>query len=462
MIGVPRKSVVLNKYCDSWSSYFETEKALILEVTGDNIEKIEHVGSTAVKGLVAKPIIDIAGVYSGHDKKVAIVEAMKSIGYEYSENNGIINRLYFSKRIDGKSYYHLHFYLFGSKDYDKQIFFRDYLRSNQDVAFEYSKLKQELLMKYQDDRPKYTEGKSDFILRVLKEREKITTDENLMVVEINEINSVYDFVKRLSNNNQTASYPKIHDEETLLRVLNTSVSREDYRLIGCYENESLVGVVAYFWEDKDKYIQTTLFLVERNYSLVATKMIDYISNHLKGYKAFIGFQKGNQLAISYFKEEMKAECIEDSVVTSIKGFTNYNMQYDMPLEQVTKENFSTYSKFHDIFAKEYGIYYDSVNLLSDLEEFAILGIKEQGEFIASIFFKTDKKISTVYGLFVSKEYKDQGQEALLIDGMLDYLSSSFEAVGEVIYFIDRVEADELKAALELGFKIKEEYLCFCI
>ena len=168
MIGVPRRTVVLREYNEVWSTYFEDEKKKIIEVCNNNINDIEHVGSTSVKGLIAKPIIDIAATYSEDEAIKEVIESIVSLGYEYVEDNGIDDRLYFAKRSNGMSLFHIHVYHQESMNYKKQIIFRDYLRKNENAAKEYCDLKEELYHKYKNDRPKYTEAKTTFIFAILK------------------------------------------------------------------------------------------------------------------------------------------------------------------------------------------------------------------------------------------------------------------------------------------------------
>ncbi len=273
-----------------------------------------------------------------------------------------------------------------------------------------------------------------------------------MIKEIKNFEEVHGFVKKLTSNELTTSYPRIRDDERLHHVLESSIKKDNYKLIASYDvKENLVGVSSYFWEDENQYMQTTTFLAEGNYDEVADEMINYFKKEFKGYDLYIGFPKENKEAVSYFSKKSNYECIEDSVATHINDFKDYKSKHRLDLVHIKRENFSDYAGFHDGFAKECDMYYDAKNLLSDIDEFGILGLKEKGKYVASIFFKPHKKISTAYGLFLDKKHESMDKEDIMIDGMLEYLSNKFDKIDEVIYFIDIVDQNKLKSALRMGF-----------
>ncbi|MCR2045315.1 GrpB family protein [Anaerosalibacter massiliensis] len=168
MIGVPRNKVILSEYDKGWEKVFEEEKRKILNICGDNIMTIEHIGSTSIPGLIAKPIIDIALTFDNKEKRDKIIESIVSLSYEFIQETDVIDRLFFVKRINRDSYYHIHGYPQDSVNYTNQILFRDYLRNHKEIAEEYAQLKKDLYRRYKDNRSEYTAGKSNFIKNLLK------------------------------------------------------------------------------------------------------------------------------------------------------------------------------------------------------------------------------------------------------------------------------------------------------
>ncbi len=164
-------SVFLADYDYSWPIKFEEEKIFLSKIVGSwNHGSIEHVGSTAVPGMIAKPIIDIMfGVKSLENSKPAINILIEN-GYEYwSYKTEVMH--WFCKPSNAFRTHHLHLIPFGSPLWQERIAFRNLLRSNTKLSTEYAKLKRELAATYKDDREAYTEKKWPFILQSLQKFE---------------------------------------------------------------------------------------------------------------------------------------------------------------------------------------------------------------------------------------------------------------------------------------------------
>ncbi len=160
------KPVVITNYDSNWPRMFEDERARILAVLGDKVVAIEHIGSTAVVGLGAKPIIDVMiGVRSLPDAEPCI-SGLASIGYKYSPEN---EKVFPERRFFDRPSYHLHVVDVSSDFWRRHIIFRDYLRTHPEKARQYLELKRELASKYQVDREGYTTAKTRFIAGALEE-----------------------------------------------------------------------------------------------------------------------------------------------------------------------------------------------------------------------------------------------------------------------------------------------------
>lgn len=161
-------SIILEEYDASWPSKFEEEKERLMAVAGEwHCGSVEHVGSTAVPGMVAKPVIDIMfGVKSLEESKSAI-EALVSYGYEYWPYKAEVMH-WFCKPSDAFRTHHLHLIPFENLLWKERIQFRDLLRTNDKLALKYAKLKRELATTYKEDREVYTEKKWPFIQRALQ------------------------------------------------------------------------------------------------------------------------------------------------------------------------------------------------------------------------------------------------------------------------------------------------------
>lgn len=166
MEGVPRREIKLLPHNPAWDAEFLQTKAQLTDCLQDNIIDIQHVGSTAIPAICAKPILDVAvKLESIHDMDI---DALVSHGYDYRGAQGGNDHyhLFVLRNEHGLSLRHIHCYDKNEKEFDLLVGFRDYLNLHFDEAKKYEALKQKLSEKYADNRPAYTKGKEDFIRSV--------------------------------------------------------------------------------------------------------------------------------------------------------------------------------------------------------------------------------------------------------------------------------------------------------
>ena len=163
MQGVERYKVRLLPHCEEWKDEFKEAKKQLKEIFGDNIIDIQHVGSTSINGIWAKPILDIAVVVKLFENMN--VDGMKIAGYDYcGPQNKEKNRYLFVLRGEGEiSLRHVHCYEPNSVDFYFTTQFRDFINENEEYAKEYNDLKISLWKQYSDDRLTYTNKKESFI-----------------------------------------------------------------------------------------------------------------------------------------------------------------------------------------------------------------------------------------------------------------------------------------------------------
>ena len=168
ILGLQRGTVRLEEYNSEWSNFFEREKELLLKIFGNRIIAIEHIGRTAIPGLLAKPIIDINVAISSLDDIDDFIKKLQEIGYEYIPERRFSDRQFFPKGPSEKRTHHLNLVEIASETgWKNQLLFRDYLRKHVEVKNEYAKLKKELAEKYADNRDEYTERKSKFVIEII-------------------------------------------------------------------------------------------------------------------------------------------------------------------------------------------------------------------------------------------------------------------------------------------------------
>ncbi|MBR4813328.1 MAG: GrpB family protein [Lachnospiraceae bacterium] len=165
-----RKHVVVRPYDAAWAKDFADIRRELEEALGELALRIEHVGSTSVPGLSAKPIIDIDVVIKDASMLPPVIEAMETIGYHHEGNLGIPGREAF--KYEGKEHlrsHHLYVCPQDSPELRRHIIFRDFLRENPDAVREYSRVKEEGAARYPYDIDSYIAYKSPFIEGIYRE-----------------------------------------------------------------------------------------------------------------------------------------------------------------------------------------------------------------------------------------------------------------------------------------------------
>jgi GrpB-like predicted nucleotidyltransferase (UPF0157 family) len=161
--------IVVAPYSEEWPLQFAEVHSELLHAFTPSQIAVEHIGSTSVPGLSAKPVIDVlVGADSIHtiEQKIMVLE---QVGYKYvtKYEDAFPMRRYFVRAADSSSRVNLHAVVLGSPFWVEHLVFRDVLRSNPSLVSQYQELKERLAVTFKDDRPSYTEGKASFIQAVI-------------------------------------------------------------------------------------------------------------------------------------------------------------------------------------------------------------------------------------------------------------------------------------------------------
>lgn len=174
----PSSTVEIVPYDPFWEEEFQALKTHLLKILKGPLLSIEHIGSTAVPGLVAKPILDIDIVMDSLHLLQEVIEDLERYGYHYEGDKGVLDREAFKRRDIYTPYggrreswmdHHLYVCPKKSRELRRHLLFRDYLREHPERAQEYGELKEDLAKQYRHHREKYTQGKSVFIEEILKD-----------------------------------------------------------------------------------------------------------------------------------------------------------------------------------------------------------------------------------------------------------------------------------------------------
>lgn len=215
-----------------------------------------------------------------------------------------------------------------------------------------------------------------------------------MIKTIHNAEEIIYFAWGLSQDNLNASYPRKESIIELKEYIKKFIDDDSKNVIASYQQGVLCGICLYFWIAEEKYVQTKVFLIKDDYDQIAEEFINYISTQLAGYEFFItGIPFTNQDANKYFKKKNIA-CNESSIVTEM--------------------------------------YYNSTNLLKDMERFRVLVYRNDNDIVGNIFVKNVRDTAEVFGLFVHEKYENKGIESILINEMLTNLYNEFGAIN--VYF----------------------------
>ena len=169
--------VQLVPYDERWPDLFTRAREALQTALGDPVVAIEHIGSTAVPGLAAKPIVDImVGVDTLDHARAVLIDPVEALGYAYAPEaeDEMPFRRYFRRRDPilspgfERAGYHVHMVEATHPFWGTHVAFRDHLRTHEEEAREYERLKLELAARHAEDRFAYTEAKAPFIEAVLE------------------------------------------------------------------------------------------------------------------------------------------------------------------------------------------------------------------------------------------------------------------------------------------------------
>jgi len=160
------------EYDPAWPARFADEAARIATVLGEAAIAIEHVGSTAVPGLAAKPVIDIdVTLRSFADDRARAIEALEGLGYSYWAANPDPGHLFFVKGLPPAATRTHHVHVFArAEETARRRAFRDRLRADRAEAARYAALKRELASRHRSDRDAYTAAKAAYVAEVVARR----------------------------------------------------------------------------------------------------------------------------------------------------------------------------------------------------------------------------------------------------------------------------------------------------
>jgi len=169
--GTQPRWIEIVAYDPSWPGWFAELGRELRGALGDVALRIDHIGSTSVPGLAAKPIIDVQVSVASFEPLDAFRRPLQRLGYVYRADNPERTKRYF-REPPSRRRTHLHVRRAGSFSEQWALLFRDHLRTHRDVAVEYEALKRRLAIQFRDDRHAYTNAKVPFLWQVIRQADE--------------------------------------------------------------------------------------------------------------------------------------------------------------------------------------------------------------------------------------------------------------------------------------------------
>lgn len=163
--------IIVVPYDSSWKEEFKSIGLEIRQALGELAIRIDHIGSTSIEGLDAKPIIDIQISIRSFEPIKIYKTKLENIGYVYRYDNPDLTKRYFREK-PGRKRIHIHIREFGSWSEQCSLLFRDYLRTNKDDCRKYAVVKYDLMKQYRNERDRYVEGKEPIIWEIMSRASK--------------------------------------------------------------------------------------------------------------------------------------------------------------------------------------------------------------------------------------------------------------------------------------------------
>lgn len=168
-LGVGRYEVALQPYNQQWPALFERERNTLLTVLGAAASHIEHIGSTSVPGMNAKPVLDLL---VGGPSIAGLADTMpqlERLGYIRKPKASSPTHIFMAKGPEDARTHYLHMVRYNQREWQRYISFRDFLIQNPQAQREYASLKEDLAKRFPNNRAKYTHGKQAFIEKALQQ-----------------------------------------------------------------------------------------------------------------------------------------------------------------------------------------------------------------------------------------------------------------------------------------------------
>lgn len=280
-----------------------------------------------------------------------------------------------------------------------------------------------------------------------------------MIKIISDVDEVLDFAWKMNNDELNASFPREKSIGELRDWIQEYIDKDNYEGLAYYSDGLLSGICLYFSLPEHKYVQTKVLFIKNEIYDAMDEFIDYIGEKHQRYEFFFtGIPFTNEILNRYLLDR-DIECIESSIVTKLHDTRPKFINYEN-LNEINKDNFETYSSFHDKHALTAEMFYNSKNLKDDIDRFKIYSYVDKDIIRGSILAKVVERDAEIFAIFIDNDYENSNVDYILMNKLLNGLYNEFGLLDEIVCFVDDGDDSSLKLVLDSGFKIDAKFKCY--
>jgi len=415
LLGLKRGTVLLCKHSEEWETEAEKTIKTLKIILGDIIKDIQHIGSTSIYSIKAKPIIDIVVAVDNFDDVLDSEAKMRGNGFFYRPSDDIDNQLLFASgsMYDGTGDLQTHFIHIvktDSMEHINYINFRDYLNSNPEVAREYENLKVSLAKKYSHDggRENYLKGKHDFIVYTLRKALVKSYVGKTVNIEID---------RPIGYKHNKEKYSLIYpiNYGYIPKILGGDGEELDVYLLGVTEpvNEYYAEIIGIVHREND--VEDKLVAAPIGMKFDAEQIEREVDFQEQYYKTYI--ETDHNFSIL----DVKEGCVNNSVISELLAPSVYNPTKERLLNRAKK-------------------YFEDKNIY-------IYAFKQNDFYRGIVVFKIENNSAQILDIAIKPEYQRKG----IGTKILDFIVSEFK----IDKIIAETDDDAISFYRKYGFSVSE-------
>ncbi len=279
----------------------------------------------------------------------------------------------------------------------------------------------------------------------------------LRALNQDEIQVAVELTWQLSEDPANRSYPLFQSRDEIETEYVARLREQNAALIGCFQSERLIGLLCYFFQPGERYLQTTAFMAAEDCAAVADEFVKYLRANFKEYEIYIGITAEN-ICFSKILQLNGYELIEASLDMRLgrSQFIDHDSS-DHEIMRIYHTDFEEYAGFHE--AHFDNIYWNVERLRNSIDQWTILALKTEGKINGGLFLRTDAHTAEIFGMAFANPIDEHVASALLLRALKTVFEEN-PGVDSVIFFMDEDEKPNQSVALSNGFRRHSRYRCY--